>query len=74
MKRSSREVQKKEFHPHADQLVQEYVDKFCGPTSRAGAFLQGLVTELTAGRQSPIAVYTAMGFLGVILIFAGLRR
>jgi hypothetical protein len=39
-----------------------------------GAFLQGFFTELMAGRQFPIAVYTSMGFVGMILVFAGVRR
>lgn len=39
-----------------------------------GAFIPGFITELSAGHQLLIIVYTIMGFLGMILVFAGLRR
>ncbi len=39
-----------------------------------GAFLQGFVTELAAGRALWIAVYVAMGVLGMLLVFLALRK
>ena len=39
-----------------------------------GAFIPGFITELFAGHQMLIVVYTSMGFLGIILVFLGLRR
>jgi hypothetical protein len=39
-----------------------------------GAFIQGFPTELAAGRKVMTLVYTALGFLGMLLIFVGLRR
>lgn len=39
-----------------------------------GAFIQGFITELSAGRTLWIAVYTILGFFGVFLFFWGLRR
>jgi len=39
-----------------------------------GAFIPGFITELSAGHQLLIAIYTGMGFLGLILVFIGLRR
>ena len=39
-----------------------------------GAFIPGFMTELFAGHQLLIALYTSMGFLGIILVFLGLRR
>lgn len=39
-----------------------------------GAFIPGFMTELSAGHQLLIALYTSMGFLGIILVFLGLRR
>ena len=39
-----------------------------------GAFIPGFITELSAGHKLLIAVYTTMGFLGMLLLFLGLRR
>jgi hypothetical protein len=39
-----------------------------------GAFIPGFMTELSAGCQILIAIYTFMGFVGIILVFVGLRR
>lgn len=39
-----------------------------------GAFIPGFISELSAGHQLLIAVYTFMGFVGIILVFVGLRR
>ena len=39
-----------------------------------GAFIPGFISELSAGRQLLIAIYTFMGFVGIILVFVGLRR
>jgi hypothetical protein len=39
-----------------------------------GAFIPGFITELSAGHPFLIAVYTIMGFLGMLLVFIGLRR
>ena len=39
-----------------------------------GAFIPGFTTELSTGRQLLIVVYTAMGFVGMLLLFLGLRR
>jgi hypothetical protein len=39
-----------------------------------GAFIPGFITELSAGHQLLIVVYTSMGFLGILLVFIGLRR
>lgn len=39
-----------------------------------GAFIQGFITELSAGHKLTTAVYTAMGFTGMIVVFWALRR
>jgi hypothetical protein len=39
-----------------------------------GAFVQGFLTALSTGNASMIAVYTVLGFFGMILVFWGLRR
>lgn len=39
-----------------------------------GAFVQGFVTELSTGNALLIAVYTILGFIGMLLVFWGLRR
>jgi hypothetical protein len=39
-----------------------------------GAFIQGFPTELATGRQVMTLVYTALGFLGMLLIFVGLQK
>jgi hypothetical protein len=39
-----------------------------------GAFIPGFMTELSAGHQLLIVVYTSIGFLGMLLVFLGLRR
>jgi hypothetical protein len=39
-----------------------------------GAFIQGFTTELSGGNTFLIAIYTIMGFLGMLMIFWGLRK
>jgi hypothetical protein len=39
-----------------------------------GAFIQGFITELSTGRTVLIVVYTVLGFIGMLLVFWGLRR
>jgi hypothetical protein len=39
-----------------------------------GAFIPGFLTELSSGHQLLLAVYTTLGFLGMLLVFIGLRR
>lgn len=39
-----------------------------------GAFIPGFITELSAGRQQLTVIYTALGLLGMFLVFLGLRR
>jgi hypothetical protein len=39
-----------------------------------GTFLQGFITELTAGHKGLVIVYTFLGFLGMIMVFIGLRK
>jgi len=41
-----------------------------------GAFIPGFVTELTAAKPHvvPIAIYTGLGLVGMLLVFMGLRR
>ena len=39
-----------------------------------GAFLQGFITELSRGNIFLIAVYTFLGFMGMLLVFWGLRQ
>jgi hypothetical protein len=39
-----------------------------------GAFIPGFMTELSAGHKPLIVIYTSMGFLGIMLVFIGLRR
>ena len=39
-----------------------------------GAFIQGFTTELSTGNSVLIAVYTAMGFSGMLMVFWGLRK
>lgn len=39
-----------------------------------GAFFQGFITELSAGHKTLVAVYVALGFIGMALVFIGLRR
>jgi len=39
-----------------------------------GAFIQGFVTELSTGNKLLIAIYTLLGFVGMLLVFVGLRR
>jgi hypothetical protein len=38
-----------------------------------GAFVQGFVTELSGGNTVLMAVYTVLGFIGMFLVFWGLR-
>lgn len=39
-----------------------------------GAFIPGFITELSAGHHFLLTTYTNMGFLGMLLVFLGLRR
>jgi hypothetical protein len=39
-----------------------------------GAFIQGFITELSAGRKLTTAIYTVMGFIGMLMVFWALRR
>jgi len=39
-----------------------------------GAFVQGFVSELSSGNPLLIATYVALGFIGMFLVFWGLRR
>jgi hypothetical protein len=39
-----------------------------------GAFIQGFITELSAGHQLLTAIYVVLGFIGMLLVFSGLRR
>ena len=39
-----------------------------------GAFIQGFVTALNQANTALIAVFTALGFVGMLLVFWGLRR
>lgn len=39
-----------------------------------GAFLQGFLTELAAGRPLWMAIYVLAGFIGMFLIFWGFRK
>lgn len=39
-----------------------------------GAFIQGFTTELSGGNTFLIAIYTVMGFIGILMVFWGLRR
>ncbi len=39
-----------------------------------GAFIQGFASELSTGNTILIATYTVMGFIGMIMIFWGLRK
>jgi hypothetical protein len=39
-----------------------------------GAFVPGFITELSTGRTAFIIIYTVLGFLGILLVFIGLRR
>jgi hypothetical protein len=39
-----------------------------------GAFIQGFITALSAGDALLISVYTILGFLGMFLVFVGLRK
>lgn len=38
-----------------------------------GAFLQGFIMELSTGRTLFIVIYTAIGFVGILMVFWGLR-
>lgn len=37
-----------------------------------GAFIQGFVAELSRGNTLLIAIYTSLGFIGIVLVFWGL--
>lgn len=39
-----------------------------------GAFIQGFITELSAGHKFTTAIYTVMGFIGMLMVFWALRR
>lgn len=39
-----------------------------------GAFLQGFLTELASGRGTLVAIYTIVGFAGMMMVFLGLRK
>jgi hypothetical protein len=39
-----------------------------------GAFIPGFITELSSGHRQLTAVYTVMGFIGLLMLFVGLRR
>jgi hypothetical protein len=39
-----------------------------------GAFVQGFISELSSGNSWLIATYVALGFIGMFLVFLGLRR
>lgn len=39
-----------------------------------GAFIQGFVSELSTGNAFLIASYTVIGFVGIFMVFWGLRR
>jgi len=43
-------------------------------SSLLGAFVQGFTTELSAGNTTLIAVYTIMGFIGILMVFWGVRK
>ena len=38
-----------------------------------GAFIQGFVTALSADNTSLLAIYTLLGFVGMLFLFIGLR-
>ncbi|MBN8581882.1 MAG: hypothetical protein J0L96_14530 [Anaerolineae bacterium] len=39
-----------------------------------GAFIQGFVSELSSGNTLLVAIYTILGFVGMFMVFLGLRR
>jgi hypothetical protein len=39
-----------------------------------GAFIQGFISALSSGNALLIATYTVLGFIGMFLVFWGLRR
>jgi hypothetical protein len=39
-----------------------------------GAFIQGFITELSAGRKALIAIYMIMGVAGMLMVFWALRK
>jgi hypothetical protein len=39
-----------------------------------GAFVQGFVNEVSSGNVLLIVTYTILGFIGMFLVFVGLRR
>jgi hypothetical protein len=39
-----------------------------------GAFIQGFLAELSSGNAILIAIYTLIGFIGMFMVFWGLRR
>jgi len=39
-----------------------------------GAFIQGFISELSSGNTILIAVYVILGFIGMFMVFLGLRK
>lgn len=39
-----------------------------------GAFIQGFISELSNGNRLLIAIYTILGFIGMLMVFWGLHR
>lgn len=39
-----------------------------------GAFVPGFITELSTGNQNLLITYTILGFIGLLMIFMGLRQ
>ena len=39
-----------------------------------GAFIQGFISELSSGKASLVAIYTILGFVGMFMVFLGLKR
>ena len=39
-----------------------------------GAFIQGFISELSSGNATLITVYVLLGFIGMFMVFLGLRR
>ena len=39
-----------------------------------GAFIQGFISELSSGNSLLIATYTVLGFVGMFMVFLGLRK
>jgi hypothetical protein len=39
-----------------------------------GAFVQGFITSVSSGSRILTVIYTTLGFLGMLLLFVGLKR